>query len=308
MEATTAGKPFVQEEIKWARWVAVAAGLSALLFFVATFVSSPTLSDVREGSTADLLVAYEQDPSQAAQIPSVLRAISFLLMAAPLFYLFRAASNRSPGVRRQFIGFYFLGPVLIAAQILLLSSGFVDAGEQLVEQSPAAVEALGSDEDVDEDSPEEELADDLVRDSGTISTAQYIGLAGYLSFGIALFYAGMWSMRTGLLTRFSGSFAMALGVVSAIPFFSGVGAFGTVLLMAYLGFFFGRSVDSRPPAWGAGEAMPWPKPGEGPPPDPGAGGDVEGSGREVLEPPLPESGTNGDGEPPGGPPRKRKRR
>jgi hypothetical protein len=119
-------------------------------------------------------------------------------------------------------------------------------------------------------------------------------------------------MRTGLLTRFAGSFAMALGVVFAIslvlPPLSQMATFGSVLFMGYLAFVFGRPVQARAPAWRAGEAIPWPKPGELPPEPPGPGGDVEGSGREVREPPLPEGEQSGDGQASGPPPKKRKRR
>jgi hypothetical protein len=317
MEAAAApNKQFVQDEDRLARWVALAAGLGAILYFVASAISAGALSDVREGSAADFLVAYSEDPSQAGLIPTVMRAVSFLLMAVPLFYLFQAARRRSPQVRRQFIGFFLVGPLLIAVQLVLINGAITDAGDKLVEQSPAAVEALGTDADVDEDSPEEELADDLLEDSSAFSTGQYLGLVGYFSFGIAMLYAGLWAMRTGLLTRFSGSFIMALGVVFAIslviPPLAQMATFGTVLFMLYLAFVFGRNLESRPPAWRAGEAIPWPKPGEAPPDVGGPGGDVEGSGREVLEPPLPEDGASEDGdaatETQGEPRKKRKRR
>ena len=67
-----------------------------------------------------------------------------------------------------------------------------------------------------------------------------------------------------------------------------------------------------PPAWAAGEAIPWPRPGEdlGPPPEEGPPGTVEGSGREVSEEPLPEDGAGAEQprETPGQKRRKRKRR
>ncbi len=315
MEAAS-DKPFVQQETNWARGVALAAGLGAILFFIASFISGGALSDVREGSTADFLIAYSEDPSSAGLIPSILRAISYLLMAIPVLYLFQAASQRTPRVRRQLIGLLILGPILIAAQMLLVNGALTSAGDELVDRSPAAVEAFGSDQDVDEDGEQEELAEDLLDDQSAFSIGQYMGLAGYFAFGIGLLYAGMWAMRTGLLTRFTGSFAMALGVVFAIslilPPVSQMATFGTVLLMAYLAFFFGRPPETRPPAWRTGEAIPWPKPGEPVPEPPAEGGDIEGSGREVAERPLPEqTGSNGDGGPEGNggsAPTKRKRR
>ena len=51
-----------------------------------------------------------------------------------------------------------------------------------------------------------------------------------------------------------------------------------------------------PPAWAAGEAVPWQRRGDdlGPPTsERGPAGTVEGSGREVSETPLPENGDGG---------------
>lgn len=316
---------FVAAETARAKWVALAAGLAAVAFIVASVVAGPALSDVRQGSAADLLTAYDDDPANAVMIPSILRALSFLLMAVPLLYLFKAARDRSPRVRREFIGFFLIGPVLIAAQFVLLGTSLVSVGEDFVAQDPdpgvqERVAASDDEDEVDEESEREELADDLIEDSGGVSTAQFMSLAGFLALGIALIYAGLWAMRTGLLSRFNGSFAMALGVVCAVPFFSQIGAFGLVLWMAFLAVFFGRSVNSRPPAWVEGREIPWPKPGD--PVQPPAGGTVEGSGREVLERPLPEGDSrpedgdavaSGDAEPAAGETlgqqrRKRKRR
>ena len=285
----SADTAFLAKERARAKWVALAAGLAVLCFIAASLVAGPALSDVRDGSGADLLVAYHDDPSGAVVIPSLLRALSFLLMAVPLLYLFQAARAREPRVRGQFLGFYILGPVLLAAQFVLLSTALVDIGDDFVgqEQTVAESPADDPDADVDEDSPRENLADDLLQDSSAVSTAQVISLAGFLCFGIALLYTGLWSMRTGLLSRFNSTFAMALGVVCAIPFFSQLGAFGAVLWMAFLAVFFTRRVESRPPAWVEGRAVPWPKAGEEA--ATAAGGDVEGSGREVSERPLPEA-------------------
>jgi hypothetical protein len=288
---------FLAKERARAKWVALAAALAILCFIAASLIAGPALSDVRSGSSADLLVAYHDDSSRAVVIPSLLRALSFLLMGVPLLYLFQAARAREPRVRREFLGFYILGPALIAAQFVLLSTALVDVGDDFVAQAETVAESPSDDPDadVDEDSPRENLADDLLQDSSAVSTAQVISLVGFLCFGIALFYTGLWSMRTGLLSRFNATFAMALGVVCAIPFFSQLGAFGAVIWMAFLAVFFARSPERRPPAWTEGRAVPWPKPGEAP----AEGGTVEGSGREVSERGLPEAEPN-PGEPAGG--------
>ena len=67
--------------------------------------------------------------------------------------------------------------------------------------------------------------------------------------------------------------------------------------------------SGTPPAWEEGEAVPWLRPGESPPDRSADDGTVEGSGREISEPPLPEQpDAPRPGENLGPRPRKRKRR
>ena len=83
------------------------------------------------------------------------------------------------------------------------------------------------------------------------------GLGGQLGFAVAMFYTALHAMRTGLLTRFWGSLGMALGAVSFIFFQF------ALLWFVYLALLLlGRVPGGRPPAWAAGEAIPWPSPGE----------------------------------------------
>jgi hypothetical protein len=70
-------------------------------------------------------------------------------------------------------------------------------------------------------------------------------------------YTCLHAMRVGLLSRFWGSLGMALGAVSFIFFQF------ALLWFVYLGILLiGRLPGGRPPAWAAGEAIPWPTPGE----------------------------------------------
>jgi hypothetical protein len=94
-------------------------------------------------------------------------------------------------------------------------------------------------------------------------------------------------MRVGLLGRFMGALGIAFGLFLVIPLFPPIP--GLVLWFAVLGLMFvGVWPRPLPPAWAAGEAIPWERPGDdlGPPPEPGPPGTVEGSGREVGEAPL----------------------
>lgn len=147
----------------------------------------------------------------------------------------------------------------------------------------------------------ENLADDLKKDSTVITVGSLLSVIGALSLAGALVYTSLWSMRTGLLTRAWGMLGVAFGLFLVIPIIPAIPALA--LWFAVLGLMFvGLWPRPLPPAWSAGEAIPWPgrddvgPPTGGPPPD----GPIEGSGRDVSERPLPEEGPPGPvGAPPG---------
>jgi hypothetical protein len=160
----------------------------------------------------------------------------------------------------------------------------------------------------------DDLADDLIDDSGLLQAGSLLRFVGLLSLVFAMIYIPLWAMRTGLLTRFWAMVGVALGVsLVLLP----VGIFGLVIWFAVVGLMLaGWWFRPLPPAWAAGEAIPWPRPGDdiGPPPeDRGGPGTVEGSGREVSERAPPEEGEPGaepsqPGETQGQRRKKRKRR
>ena len=92
-------------------------------------------------------------------------------------------------------------------------------------------------------------------------------VAGALNFPallgliVAMIYTPLQAVRAGLLTRFFGTLGMALGVSIIL-----LGPPGTLLLALWIGWlgllFVGRTPGGRPPAWEAGEAIPWLRPGE----------------------------------------------
>jgi hypothetical protein len=143
----------------------------------------------------------------------------------------------------------------------------------------------GGDSGEEEETPQEQRADDLIEDSGSVAVGSYLTFPGLLGFVVGLVYIPLWAMRTGLLTRFWATLGMALGVsLILLPF----ATLGLVLWFAVIGLMIlGVWPGPRPPAWEAGKAVPWPKPGE---PSPEADDSLEGSGREVSERPLPDPG------------------
>ena len=159
-------------------------------------------------------------------------------------------------------------------------------------------------ETADEEAEElvEERAEELIDDSSDLQTAGSIFLGGLFGMAVGVLYTCLQAMRVGLVTRFFGSLGMALAV-AMIVFLGGLLP-AVLLFTVALGFLIlGRWPGGRPPAWEAGRAIPWPRPGE----QPEDSGTVEGRGEEVE----PQPGA-GDDEPErpsaSGPRRKRKRR
>jgi hypothetical protein len=160
----------------------------------------------------------------------------------------------------------------------------------------------------------DDLAKHLIDNSTLLQVGSLVRFIGLLTLVFALVYIPLWAMRTGLLTRFWAMLGLALGVsLLLVP----VGIFGLVLWFAVIGLMLaGWWPTPLPPAWEAGEAIPWPSRSEdiGPPPEqPGPSGTVEGRGRQISQPQLPQNdGLAGEqpepGETPGQRRKKRKRR
>jgi hypothetical protein len=159
----------------------------------------------------------------------------------------------------------------------------------------------------DEDTAEENRAGDVLSDSGLVQFSRALIFPGLLGLVFALVYIPMWSMRVGLITRFWGTLGMALGVSLLLLPFAQLAVVLWFTAMAVL--LLGRWPGGRPPAWDAGVAIPWLKPGD----EAAADGDdaVEGQGREIPgdeprdggEPPQGANGTDPSGrggDPPSG--------
>jgi hypothetical protein len=304
-------------ESRWAVPVAIATLAAVALIIVSLFVSN-----VSGNGEAEVLRSVDEN-SGTAMLSGLMRGLAFALLAFPLVYLFRAVRARSDRVRTQLIGLVVIAPLFLG-----LSAGFQALAQQEAADEFVAGEAKSTltvkeaneecvderrDEDddflVDEYEPAKgesplkacettKRADDAASNAQTEAAftpfATGLGIAGGLGFVVALFYSCLWAMRTGLLTRFWGSLGMALGVAALfglMPF--------VLLWFLYFGvLLLDRLPGGRPPAWAAGEAVPWPTPGEK------AAAELEPQdGWDEDSPPQVDAG---EGE--SGPKRKRKQR
>ncbi len=267
------------------------------------------------------------DNSGNVWIAGALTCIGYLLIGAPLYFLFRAAQVRSERVKNQMVGLVLLGPLLLGLSAPLISGGTQEAatsyldGKVQPEKDAAEVKKECAEEKEDKsaedfakDFPEkdgktglaacevktteESKATAAIKDSTLLKIGQFAGLAGGLSLVVGLLYVGLWTMRTGLLTRFWGSLGMAVGFASIIGFSP-----LAFIWFVYVGLMLTGTMRGRPPAWEAGEAIPWPTAGEKAaqelqPSDPDA---IDVDSEEVDDP-----APNGNGS--SAPPKKRKRR
>ena len=303
------------------------AGVAAIFGALAVQAGLITGGSALEGDgTAErLLEASTGDADSQLRLGVIISAAGFLALAIPLTHFFNAARARSERVLRPLIGMAVLGSVLIAGGLILNNVSYLEAADNFAaseaqrEAQPAegagAAEPKDSTGDESAEDAEDEAddrADDALGDASGATASALLVRGGALLFAIGFLYTSLWCMRTGLLTRFWGSLGMASAVVLALfflYFFSLVWflAMGLLLLGAWFG--------GRPPAWEAGIAIPWPRPGDDA--AEAAPESVEGHGRELSERPLPEDdgeggydapGPDEPGGPPGEPPQKRKRR
>lgn len=182
----------------------------------------------------------------AELISMVLQGLGAALLAAPLAYLFRAAEARAPRMRGALIGVVVVAPLFLALFYALAGASALHAATDF-----AAKGIAGNGDRADK------VAETALRDAPLQGLAAGFGLGGKLGFLVAMVYTSLHAMRTGLLTRFWGSLGIALGAVSFLfPQF-------VLLWFVYLGLLIaGWLPRGRPPAWAAGEAIPWPTPGE----------------------------------------------
>jgi hypothetical protein len=308
------------EILEWeGRWY-VPAGLATLAGIALVIASAFAIGGVSGDGDAELLrSAY--DHSSSVTLAAILQAGGFLFLVVPLYFLFKAAAARTERMRPQLIGLVIAAPLFLSVAAVLNAVATNDAADAFVAGSAKpgiTVKAAASDcrsEQKDKGAKEfgeeydgaslsaalerctrtkvaDEEATNAISESSTHGAAIGFGFGGRIGLAFALLYSCLWAMRTGLLTRFWGSLGMALGVAALLLLVQ-----FTMIWFIYFGLLLlGRLPGGRPPAWAAGEAIPWPTPGEK------AAASLEGS--EPFDP--TDSDDDGPGD--GGERRKRKQR
>jgi hypothetical protein len=343
-----------EDVLAWeSRW-SLPTGLLTFVAVVILIVSAIVIADVNGSGEVELLVsAYEN--ASSVTISSVLQALGFLILTAPLYFLFRAALARAGSkMKSQLVGVIVVAPIFFAISGVLNGiatneaadtfhkgeakstlSAKTGAEECRAEERDKGTKAFGEKydsgasplKDCEAEEQEESKAKNALSEASLRDAATGFGLAGRIGLAVALVYSCLWAMRVGLLSRFWGSLGMALGVAALLLLVQ-----FCLIFFIYFGLLLiGKLPGGRPPAWAAGEAVPWPTPGErmakelepkGGGPDPDEGGDDGGpttgpstpelpEGIEAPEPkeaPEPDDAGSSSGGSTGGGPQRRKRK
>jgi hypothetical protein len=313
-------------ESRWARWVAAATVLGVILIVVSTPIGS-------FGGHGEAAVLRESHANQGkVALSSILQGLGVLVLTIPIYYLFRVVRARSTRVRGQLIGLVIIAPIFLAASAGLgigarneAATAFVNGeAKPSITASKASEECKSDQEDKSAEDfkneytavkgetvlaacerrkTEDDAASNAVGEASLAPLVSGIGIAGSLGLIASLIYSCLWAIRTGVLTRFWGSFGMA----AAVAFVLGPLFIVTMIWMIYFALLVAGILRNRPPAWDAGEAVAWPTPGERmakeiEPKDPDFDPD------EVGPEPGDEPGSSPGGQGGGGPQRRKRKR
>jgi hypothetical protein len=308
--------------LEWEGRRLLPAGLATFAGVALVIASAFVIGGISGDGEAEVLRSVHAH-SSSLTLSSILQAAGFVLLVAPLVVLFRAAATRSDRMRYQLIGLVVAAPIFLAVSGVLTGIATNDAASTFVageakpgitakeaaKECKSELQDLGAKEfgeefgggsraealkQCGETTYEDEEASEAIAGSSLHGAAIGFGLGGRLGLAVALLYSCLYAMRVGLLTRFWGSLGMALGVAALL-----LRVEFTMIWFIYFGLLLiGRLPGGRPPAWDAGEAVPWPTPGE--------------KAAESLEPSEPadasEPPSPGDDGPADGERRKRKQR
>jgi hypothetical protein len=279
-------KQEIEDERRRGRIAGIATLLGVVLFVAAM---AALAGDFNSADQAEQLRTFDSVKSDLL-IQVLMQAAAVCLFIPALVSLFRSIRVRSETMRPGLIGLVIAGPVLLALSLVVTYFAFKAATDAFLDPS-AGVDVNSNDD-----------AENVFYDQFPTQLRTGLGLAGSLGLAFTTVYMALHAMRTGLMTRFWGTLAMALGIGTLL--------FGSLMLVAYM-IVIALLIaawwpGTRPPAWDAGKAVPWPAPGRPGDAEPredelAAPADFEGSATEVDSETGSSAGA-GDG------PQKRKRK
>lgn len=264
----------IEDERRRGRTAGIAALFGVLLFIAAM---AALAGDFNSADQAEQLRTFDSAKSDLL-IQLLMQAAAVCLFIPALVSLFRSIRVRSESMRPGLIGLVIASPILLALSLVVTYFAFKTAADAFLDPSA----------DVDVNSNDD--AEDIFYEQFPTQLRTGLGLAGSLGLAFTTVYMALHAMRAGLMTRFWGTLAMALGVGTLL--------FGSLMLVAYM-IVIALLIaawwpGTRPPAWDAGKAIPWPAPGRPGDAEPredelASPSDFEGTATEVESEPDPST-------------------
>jgi hypothetical protein len=173
---------------------------------------------------------------------SVVAAISLILAAIVLAFLYDAARYRRPAM-----------PAI--GRPLVLYGGIAVALLSVISQVSGAIEThnFATGHDFTNHAVDQALTNATPR-----VVSAYIGLAAEIALAAGVVIVALNAMRTGLLTRLMGVLGMITAVLFVLPLGQTLSIITSFWFVGLGLLLMGRWPNGDPPAWAAGEAVAWP--------------------------------------------------
>lgn len=173
---------------------------------------------------------------------AILAAISILLATLAITFLYDAARYRRP-------------ETLAAGRPLVIFGGVMVA---IVSVASQVISAISTHAFVVSHN-HSNLAVDHALSTGTGRViVAYAALLSELCFAVGVVVASVNAMRTGLVNRLMGILGVVAAVLFVLPISQTLSLISALWLVALGILYLGRWPGGDPPAWAAGEAIPWP--------------------------------------------------
>jgi hypothetical protein len=270
-----------EEQLRWerdnAQWAAIAAALSAILTIAAGLYFRSKVTGSPDDNVEGIILVHANKGDLL--VSSILQAFGTALLAAPLYYLFRAVRARREQlpapIRYLVIGAPIVGAVVSIIHQIQLNS----VSDKVVKLLPLPPDAA------------KQLVTDRLGEGGVVAVSG-LGTAAGLGIAFMFILISLNAMRAGLLSRFMGILGIIVGVLLVIPLQGNLPVVQVFFMGALAALFLDRWPQGRGPAWASGTEIPWPSAAETR--DARMGGDGAARGRPGRVAADPDVSLEGD--------------
>lgn len=218
----------------------VIAFIAALLIVASQLVSLAGEHASVSEMTVNLLVVNQNRTNVV--LSAALNMVGVIGVGVTLFWLYSAARARRPEASPLALYLIAFGSALASVLTLIVAIVYVHKAHEFV--------ATGN-----QTFPE---ANKLL--SGSFLIVEYLSELGLLLLAFSVVWVSLGALRCGLVTRAIGYIGVLAGALFLFPIFGSLGTLIQAVWLAALALTIGKRWPSGdPPAWKAGEAIPWPQ-------------------------------------------------